>query len=91
MRPFFFFSGVSCTHRQVRGRRLFPGANPPTLKSDTKVRGTFAQKSYGFFVVFSSFLFILFLISENANPFTFVGYLFIGFPVFRFFPHGMGL
>ena len=50
----------------------FPGANPPTLKSDMKVREKLATGLMAFLVVFSPFL-------KNANPFTFVGYLFIGF------------
>ena len=48
-----------------------PGANPPTLKSDMKVWGTLATG----LMAFCGFLFYL----KNANPFTFVGYLFIGF------------
>ena len=48
-----------------------PGANPPTLKSDMKVQGTLATGLMAFSWFFSNL--------KNANPFTFVGYLFIGF------------
>ena len=56
----------------------FPGANPPTLKSDMKVPGTLATDlmAFSWFSLLLNFFFNL----KNANPFTFVGYLFIGFP-----------
>ncbi|KAL9450795.1 hypothetical protein AB3S75_012515 [Citrus x aurantiifolia] len=34
--------------KQVRARRLFPGVNPPTLKSDMKALGTLATDLMAF-------------------------------------------
>ena len=56
---------------------FFPGANPPTLKSDMKVRGTLATD----LMAFSWFSLLLNFFSnlKKCQPFYLVGYLFIGF------------
>ena len=75
-----FLLRYSCIHiYRSEYADCVPGVNPPTLKSDIPVLGMYATNLMAFFLVsILQNLLYLFYNLKNANPFTFVGYLFIG-------------
>ena len=85
---YVFFFKYSCVHRnKSKHAGCFPGVNPPTLKSDMKFLGKLATNlmAVPLFLFFRACFYLCYNL-KIANPFTFVGYLFIGFlwiPVFR--------
>ena len=82
----------SFLHTQASQRApVIPRRKPSDVQVRYEGSGNVCPKILWLFRGFLFFSFNSLSNLRNANPFTFVGYLFIGFPVFRFFPDGMGL